>query len=150
MKDKQTLCFVITGCLLIGFCFSRVDFIVTRWRFWHRKLGEGFGRQKRASDRVPQQLGPITHQGFGSATLRRWWPEKEETGLSGMRETSNKNEMLRKAKIAVGGQNSIGIYIIPLASIQYTAQKQNIVCDNQLLKLQPVVTNKMLYSTMGC
>ena len=42
------------------------------------------------------------------------------------------------------------IYIIPLASIQHTAQKQNIVCNNQLLKLQPAVTNKMFYATTGC
>ena len=52
--------------------------------------------------------------------------------------------------LSVSGQNAIGIYIIPLALIQHTAQKQNTVCDNQLLKLQPAVTNKMLYLTTGC
>ena len=53
-------------------------------------------------------------------------------------------------KAIVSGQNTIGIYIIPLASIQYTAQKQNMICNTQLLKLQLAVTNKMLYSTTGC
>ena len=52
--------------------------------------------------------------------------------------------------ITVSGQNTVVIYITPLASIQHTAQKQNIVCDNQLLKLQSAVTNRMLYSTTGC
>ena len=54
-----------------------------------------------------------------------------------------------RATYTVSGQNTIGIYIIPLAPIQHTAQKQNIICDNQLFKLQPAVTNKMLYLTMG-
>ena len=57
---------------------------------------------------------------------------------------------LTVAAHTVSRQNTIGIYIIPLALIQHTAQKQNIICDNQLLKLQPAVTNKMLYSTTGC
>ena len=52
--------------------------------------------------------------------------------------------------LTVSGQNTIGIYIILLAVIQNTAHKQNTVCNNQLLKLQPAVTKKMLYATTGC
>ena len=55
----------------------------------------------------------------------------------------------------VSGQNTIGIYIyiILLALIQYTAYKQNMVSNNQWLKLQPalkkenVVCNWLLYTT---
>ena len=57
--------------------------------------------------------------------------------------------LFRSAQSTVRGQNTIGIYIIPLASTQHTAQKQNIVCNSQLLKLQLAVTNEM-YATTGC
>ena len=50
----------------------------------------------------------------------------------------------------VSGQNVIGIYIIPMTLIQLTGYKQNDVCNNQLLKLQPAVMNKMLFAIIGC
>ena len=71
--------------------------------------------------------------------------------------------------ITVSGQNTVVIYITPLASIQHTAQKQNIVCDNQLiaqvtagcnkqnvvfnnrlLELQPAVMLQFCNITAGC
>ena len=42
----------------------------------------------------------------------------------------DKQTALPKRILTVSGQNTIGIYIIPLASIQHTAQKQNIVTIN--------------------
>ena len=39
----------------------------------------------------------------------------------------------------VNGQNITGIYIIPLTLIQLTDKKQNLVCNNWWLKLQPAV-----------
>ena len=44
-------------------------------------------------------------------------------------------------KQTASGQNTIGIYIIPLALIQNTAHKQNTVCNNQLLELHPAITD---------
>ena len=52
--------------------------------------------------------------------------------------------------LTVSGQNTKGIYIIPLTMTQRTAHKRSIVCNNQLFKLQPTVTNKMLYAISGC
>ena len=52
------------------------------------------------------------------------------------------------AEWTVSGQNTIkkiAIHIIPLALLQHIVQKQNIIRNNQLLKLQLAVTIKMLY-----
>jgi len=45
----------------------------------------------------------------------------------------------------VSGQNITGIYIIPLVLMQLTDNQQIVVCNNQLLKLQLAVRNKILY-----
>ena len=50
----------------------------------------------------------------------------------------------------VSGQNIIGIYIIPLALIQLTEDKQNLVCNNWWLKIQPAVILQNWSITAGC
>ena len=105
----------ITGSFLIRFGFGRVDFIITRRRFGHRKLGEGFGRQKRASDGVPQQLRPVAQKGFGSPTLRSWG-----NGAQAMIERKLENESdsgrkcyglkLFKMRMRKNGGEEIGMY----------------------------------------
>ena len=61
-----------------------------------------------------------------------------------------KTSLMPKCAYTVSGQNTLGIYVIPLALIQHTAYKQNIVCNNQLLKLQLAVKTKILYAIIGC
>ena len=54
------------------------------------------------------------------------------------------------SKLTVRRQNMMGIYyIIQLTLIQHTGNKQNTVCKNQLLKLQPAVNDKMLFEITG-
>ena len=70
-------------------------------------------------------------------------------GLSGEKKRSLAS-LCDRHDYTVSGQNTLGIYIIPFALIQNTAHKQNTVCNNQLLKLQPAITNKILYATINC
>ena len=51
---------------------------------------------------------------------------------------------------AVSKQNMIGIYIVSLALIQLTDNKQNLVCNYWLLKWQPAVMSKNWGITAGC
>ena len=43
-------------------------------------------------------------------------------------------DKIQNEYFTVNGQNIIGTYIIPLTLIQQTVHKQNIVCNNQMLK----------------
>ena len=54
------------------------------------------------------------------------------------------------AGFAVNGQNTLGVYIIPLVLIQLTEDKQNLVCNNWWLKIQPAVILQNWSITAGC
>ena len=53
-----------------------------------------------------------------------------------------------KPVLTVSGQNTICVYIILLAFIQFAGNEQNVVCNNQFLQLQLAITirNKTLYA----
>ena len=51
---------------------------------------------------------------------------------------------------AVSGQNIISIYTKPLALIQLTEDKQNLVCNNMWLKLQQAVILQNWSITADC
>ena len=101
-------------------------------------LGENFEDtrlpQSSAGGQEPYLRSPV-HLGMSSKTKDRKNAKEVKKLCDGW--TDN-------AGCTVIGQNVIGIFIIPLTLIQNTE------CNNQLLKLQPAVTNKMVYATTGC
>ena len=100
----------------------------------HRGDSSNFYKKLSSSQRKTRETNTPTHlKSYGlSIFVDRRYPKQHLVFNNSIR------------RYTVSGQNTIGICITPLVSIQYTAQKQNIVCNNQLLNLQPAVSNKML------